>query len=138
MVNFCLLPCYTEFCLLPDKGRVLSKSLLGVVKNMNTEAESKFVITNPGPRPPYYKVADYLWGEGANIDSDGNSTNPEDTNWTEISICFRNKETPYVHVDPITENPLILEVRSNSYELAKKAAEFIAKSTGGILESTNA
>jgi len=103
---------------------------------MNTKTESKFVISELGPRPPYYKVADYLWGQGANIDSDGNSTNPEDTNWTELSVCFRDDESPYVHVDPISENPLILEVRSTSYELAKKAAEFIANETGGILKNT--
>ena len=105
---------------------------------MNTEDESKFVISKPGPRPPYYKVADYLWGEGANIDSDGNSLNPEDTNWTELSVSYRDEETPYVHVDPISENPLVLEVRSTSYELAKKAAEFIASETGGVLKSASA
>ena len=105
---------------------------------MNTEDESKFVISKPGPRPPYYKVADYLWGEGANIDSDGNSLNPEDTNWTELSVCYRDEETPYVHVDPISENPLVLEVRSTSYELAKKAAQFIASETGGVLKSASA
>ena len=105
---------------------------------MNSEAESKFLITKPGPRPPYYKIADYLWGDGANIDSDGNSTYPEDANWTELSVCPRDDKTPYVHVDSISENPLILEVRSTSYELAKKAAEFIANETGGILENTSA
>ena len=105
---------------------------------MSIEAESKFIISKPGPRPPYYKVADYLWGEGANIDSDGNSTNPEDTDWTELSICFRDEDTPYVHVDPISENPLILEVRSISYELAKKTAEYIACKTGGVLKNASA
>jgi len=105
---------------------------------MNIDTEAKFLITEPGPRPPYYKVADYLWGKGANIDSDGNSSNPEDTNWTELSICIRDEETPYVHIDPISIEPLVLEVSSTSCELAKKAAEYIATESGGFLEKASA
>lgn len=102
---------------------------------MNTKVESAFLISEPGPRPPFYKVAYYLWGEGANIDSDGDSLDPEDTNWTELSVCLRDDETPEVDVYPISENPLILKISSTSYELAKKTAEFIAKETGGVLEN---
>jgi hypothetical protein len=95
---------------------------------------TRYRIIGPGPRPPYYKLADYLWGEGANIDSDGNSTNPEDQNWTELSVSFRDDKSPYVNIDPVSDDPLTLEVSSFSRELAKNAAEYLAKATGGKLE----
>jgi hypothetical protein len=99
---------------------------------------TRYRIINPGPRPPYYELADYLWGENANIDSDGNSDSPEDTNWTELSVSFRDDNGPYVNVDPVSSDPLVLEVSCFSSELAKKAAEYLAKITGGKLEIVSA
>jgi hypothetical protein len=105
---------------------------------MDIEEETKIILSEPGSRPPYYKIADHLWGEGANIDSDGNSESAEDTNWTELSICHRDDDSPYIHIDPVSEDPLILEISSTSNELAKKTAEFLASETGGVLKYDNA
>ena len=105
---------------------------------MNTDTGSKLIITEPGSRLPYYKVAYYLWGEGANIDSDGNSANQEDTSWIELSVHFSEDESPCVHVNPISENPLTLEVRSISYEFARKTSEFVSNEVGGVLEYASA
>lgn len=44
MDNFCLLPCYTDFCLLPGKGRILFKSLLAA-KRKNGEAYNFNIFT---------------------------------------------------------------------------------------------
>lgn len=50
--------------------------------------ESVFYLVAPRDRPPYGRVADHLWGSKANIDSDGNSRTPDDTQWTELSLIL--------------------------------------------------
>ena len=102
---------------------------------MNTEVV--IYLVSPGPRPPYYKIADHLWGPGANIDSDGNSKNPEDDTWTELTLTLRagNKDQ-IVNVDPISEFPLVLAVRSPSELLAKNTIEFLSGFSGGQVRAT--
>jgi hypothetical protein len=92
-------------------------------------------LRDPGPRPAYSLIADHLWGAGCNIDSDGNSVTPDDPNWTELSLILRDAaRSEQVHVDLISEHPLILEIRSPSEALCKRAAEYLARTSGGLLE----
>jgi hypothetical protein len=91
-------------------------------------------ISAPGPRPPYYRVAEHLWGIGCNINSDGNSERPDDTNWTELTIELRGVADQRVDVDPVADEPLILQVRSTSLKLARDAATFIVDSSGGEIQ----
>lgn len=91
-------------------------------------------VVKPGPRPPYYKVAEHLWGPGCNIDSDGNSEEPEDDQWTELAIELRDGEGKRVDVDPVSMTPLILQVRSSSFQLAEAVAVFIVQQSGGELQ----
>ena len=97
--------------------------------------EYKLRLRSPGPRPAYFLVADHLWGESCNIDSDGNSRNPEDTNWTELSLFLRDApSSEQVHVDPLSEEPLVLEIRSPSQVLCERVAGFLLAKSGGSIE----
>ena len=93
-------------------------------------AETVLYLVGPGPRPPYVLVAHHLWGH-ANIDSDGNSAHPGDTQWTELTLISRDELDQRVDIDPAENDPLVLKVRSNSSSLAKRTAQFLAQHTGG-------
>jgi hypothetical protein len=91
-------------------------------------------IIAPGPRPPYFQVAEHLWGIGCNIDSDGDSVTPEDRQWTELTVCLRSNPGQRVDIDPISNDPLILVVRSSDQSLCRQTAEFIASASGGEVQ----
>lgn len=92
-------------------------------------------VVNPSSRPPYYLVADHLWGTGCNIDSDGDSVEPEDTEWTELTLRLRaGSESDRIDIDPISDNPLVLAVRSPSQLLCESAAGFLQTTSGGSIE----
>ena len=95
---------------------------------------ASYFIVSPGPRPPYYLVAEHLWG-GADFDSDGNSTTPSDTNWTELTVQLRPDCIERVDIDPVCNDPLVLKIASESPALAKSAADFLVTSTGGKLNT---
>ncbi|MFL9880572.1 hypothetical protein PQR63_19405 [Herbaspirillum rhizosphaerae] len=91
-------------------------------------------LESPGDRPAYYKIADYLWGKAANIDSDGNSSHPDDTQWTEVSLILRSgNERDQVHVDSVSVTPLVLEIRSPDEEITKRAAAYLQEVAGGVI-----
>lgn len=102
---------------------------------------ARFLLTAPGPRPPHYTVAEHLWGSGCDFDSDGNSDDPEATDWTELTVTLRaagweqdNDEAERVDIDPIgTGQPLILGIVSENAELARRAAEYLHQQAGGEL-----
>lgn len=71
--------------------------------------ESVFYLVAPGDRLPYGWVADHLWGTKADIDSDGNSRTPDDTQWTELSLILRGSEgEAEIHIEPVAIKKLIL------------------------------
>jgi hypothetical protein len=99
-----------------------------------------FFLAGPGPRPPYREVAHHLWGEGCDVDSDGNSEpDPATPDWTELTVILRPGETQRIDVDPIVDEehgqirPLILIVTSQNEALARKAAHFLRDRCGGRL-----
>jgi hypothetical protein len=93
----------------------------------------EFLIHAPGPRPPYVLVAEYLWGAGVDFDSDGDSRTPDDPNWTELTVIRRGGDSERVDVNPVSESPLVLKVVSESRRLALRVANFLARTTGGVL-----
>ena len=96
--------------------------------------DSIFYLESPGDRPAYYKIADHLWGASANVDSDGNSSHPEDTQWTELSLFLRDgKERDQVHIDPVSLVPLILEIRSTDREVARHVVTYLHEVAGGMI-----
>jgi hypothetical protein len=88
-------------------------------------------IIAPGPRPPYSQVAEHLWGAGCDIDSDGNSVVPDDRQWTELTVCLRSSPEQRVDIDPLSNDPLILVVRSSDISLCQQTADFIVSVSGG-------
>jgi hypothetical protein len=99
---------------------------------------ARFLLTAPGPRPPYYRLAHHLWGPGADFDSDGDSIDPDATDWTELTLSLRDasgKSSDFerVDIDRLDHEPLILAVVSENADLARKAAEFLQRKAGGEL-----
>lgn len=84
-----------------------------------------------GPRPPLDAVIDHLWGVGTDVDSDGDSRTADDREWTELWVAKRPECSEVVSVSPESETPLVLEVASDSKDLAERAAKFIARETNG-------
>lgn len=92
--------------------------------------EEVWLLSNPGTRPAFWDVAFHLWGQ-VDFDSDGNAdTHP---NWTELTVIRRPAYDERVDIDPISDDPLILKIRSSTPGLAQRAAEFLAHSCGGFL-----
>jgi hypothetical protein len=92
----------------------------------------EFLIEVPGPRPPFGVLAEHLWGRGVDFDSDGDSVNAEDPNWTELTIT-RRPDIERVDIELVSQMPLVLKVASESRELALRAATFLAATTMGRL-----
>lgn len=93
-----------------------------------------FYIQPNGPRPDFRLLKAFLWHEGQNVDSDGDSHNPASRDWTYLFLCNRDDESEYVMIDKVfTEgvphNPLTLEVKSKCDYLAARCAYFLAVST---------
>ncbi len=91
--------------------------------------ESKLEII--GEMPAYYKIADFLWGDGANIDSDGNSENPNSTNWTELTLILRSDTEQRIDIDPIDDRDKLLILKATTEELMIKTVSYL-KDSGAI------
>lgn len=76
-------------------------------------------------RPPFWKIAEHLWGAGCNIDSDGNSRTPDDEEWTELTLSLRGQHGQHVSVDPLPDDPSTLAIRSSNPALAEKVAAIL-------------
>lgn len=94
-----------------------------------------FYLVAPGPRPPFYSLAEHLWGAGCDIDSDGDSEPPDSSDWTELTLILRTgqEEEPRVDVDPLDDPSLVLWIRSDDEQLARRAAEYLHEHSGGTL-----
>ena len=86
-----------------------------------------FNIKNLGARPPFYIVAEHLWGRGCNFDSDGNSETSEDPRWTELTVAPRGGgPSAQVAVYPVSVEPLVLAVRSPDELLSPRVRIVVA------------
>ena len=99
---------------------------------MNPEVTTFFVRT-PNPRPDFRSVAVFLWDEEHDYDSDGDCLYPADRNWTELTLDSRERENERVDVDPVSEEPLTLKVKSEQPSLAVRAAYYLAVVTQGAV-----
>jgi len=96
----------------------------------------RYLLTASGPRPPYYSLAEHLWGAGCDFDSDGDSKEPDATDWTELTVILRSAPEQRVDIDPVDDQELlVLAIRSDCEELARRAAEFLQREAGGELAS---
>jgi len=92
-------------------------------------------LIGPGPRPFSGDVAEQLWGPGCSYDSDGNDDRAPPDGWTELTVALRPVcDEQRVDVDPLDDRePLVLVIRSENEELARKAAIFLQSEAGGEL-----
>ena|SRR2546430_165695 len=95
------------------------------------DSEEVWLLSNPGRRPPFEEVARHLWGD-ADFDSDGNADTHYST-WTELTVTRRPDYDERVDIDPVSDDPLVLKIHSSTPGLARRAAEFLAHSCGGVL-----
>jgi hypothetical protein len=100
---------------------------------MKNEVTSFFVRT-PNPRPDFWSVAVFLWGEQHDFDSDGDCLYPADRNWTELTLDSRERKDERIDVDPVGDAPpLTLKVQSERWHLAARVAYYLALATDGTL-----
>ncbi|OBZ92036.1 hypothetical protein ADU59_28995 [Pararhizobium polonicum] len=93
-----------------------------------------FFLSSPGDRPAYHALAEHLWGIGCDIDSDGNSSSPDATDWTELTIILRANTDKRIDIDSVSSTgPLVLSIRSDDAELAYRAALYLCDVAGGEL-----
>ena len=98
-----------------------------------SSAHKSYYIAPKKVRPGYYSIAEYLWGKGVDIDSDGNSESPEDGNWTELTIIKRSDTKQRIDIDLFNENPLTLKI-SGPKVLSEKVAIYLADECESDLE----
>jgi hypothetical protein len=95
----------------------------------------RFYITAPGERPDFRLVITFLWHDGQNVDTDGNSYNPASRTWTQLYIQNREQPDQVVDVTPYQESPLILLIESKQQYLAARVAFFLSTFCGGCVSS---
>lgn len=84
-----------------------------------------YYLISPGERPRSISVAPHLWGNDCDFDSDGNDDEAPVGGWTELTVALRPECEERIDIDPIDDKePLVLAIRSESADLAKKAASF--------------
>ena len=81
-------------------------------------------------------VACFLWGPDVDFDSDGNSKIPNDTFWTELTVETRTVPTERVDIDPMIEDPLILQIKGSTEIIAARTAFYLAETTYGEISET--
>lgn len=98
--------------------------------------EFKYYLVGPGPRPPFYRIPQHLWGKDCNFDSDGDSyPDPHTTQWTWLYAALRPDCKEVLNVNAIETAPrLVLAISSNSEQLAQRAAMFLRDEAGGVLK----
>lgn len=96
-----------------------------------------YYLTSPGERPYWASIATELWGADRDIDSDGNDNEGMLGGWTELTLTLRSDPEHRVDVDPLdTGTPLVLVIKSEIEDLARRTAHFLQKHAGGELSET--
>jgi hypothetical protein len=93
-------------------------------------------LVSPGPRPTVVRIAEFLWGEYCDYDSDGNSRRPDSTDWTELDIALRPFRREWLAITAVKAPQLVLRIRASSPELAHRGASFLKNVAGGELKET--
>jgi hypothetical protein len=77
-------------------------------------------------RPAVPLIITFLWGEDHNVDSDGDSSNPESNEWTWLYVASRERPDEVVNVDVVEASPNRFKVESDLPWLAAATAYFLA------------
>ncbi|GHA21856.1 hypothetical protein GCM10008090_34720 [Arenicella chitinivorans] len=84
---------------------------------------SEVKVELAGEMPPFYDIAEFLWGKGVDIDSDGNSDHPSSTTWSELTIILRSDLSQRVDIDPAEDGSL--KVSSQNGELLSRVISYL-------------
>ncbi len=84
-----------------------------------------------GAMPPYYHIAEHIWGKGVDIDSDGNSKMPLSTDWSELTLVLRKDTAQRIDIDPIEGKEKYLKLEAANEELANSVYLFL-KQCGSV------
>ena len=95
----------------------------------------QYFLTNIGTRPDFRLVVEFIWGEGHNCKTDGNARHPASREWTDLWIRSREVDASVVEVEPVSEDPLVLVVSSESPDLAARMALFLQEECGCLVQS---
>jgi len=98
---------------------------------------SVYFVRVHGKRPPFSCLAYFLWGSKADFDSDGNSSTPTDSTWTELTLKNRASPDERIDIDLVSDDPLILEIKGSSAVLAVRAAYYLGLAVGETAYSAN-
>jgi len=90
-----------------------------------------FYVNATGPRPDFRLVLTFVWGDGVDFDTDGNSSNPASHDWTELYAQNRSKLSEEFDISPVGQDSLLLEVESRQEWLAAVVAYMLAVVTKG-------
>jgi hypothetical protein len=89
-----------------------------------------FFIYTERSRPPFYLVTTFVWGDGHDFDSDGNSRTPHDTEWTELYCTNRSSPFERFNVEVLKEPRPRIEITSADDSAASKIALFLLMELG--------
>ncbi len=94
-----------------------------------------YLIYSTKPRPPFYLVTTFGWGDGHDFDSDGNSRTPHDREWTELYCTNRSEPYERFNVEVLSTPTQHIEISSVSDEAASRIAWFLHDALGdGVVE----
>src|SRR5690242_3299728 len=91
----------------------------------------KLYVKAAGPRPDFRLVLAFVWGDEVDTDTDGDSRPVDSRDWTELYAQNRGRKDEVFNVSPASDEPLVLQVRSEYEWLASAVAHLLAKTTGG-------
>ena len=91
-------------------------------------------ITTPNERPDFRLVIAFLWRDGQNVDTEGDSHHPASRTWTELYVQNREHKDEVVEVSQY-QLPLVLRIESEQQHLAARVAFFLATYCNGGVSS---
>ena len=78
-----------------------------------------------GNMPPYYAVAEAIWGRGVDVDSDGDSSTPDATDWRELTFILRPDYEERLDIDPTSEDPDVVVIQATSQDILDRTFKFL-------------
>jgi hypothetical protein len=84
-------------------------------------------------RPEFRTVIAFLWRESQNVDTEGDSYDPNSLEWTELYCMNRECPEEVFEVSPSADEPLTLRIDSNVSELAARVAYYLATNTESLV-----
>lgn len=95
------------------------------VGHMSDTGEYTYVAAVVGDLPPYWQVAEALWGTGVDFDSDGDAAHRNATDWRELTIALRPHCNDRLEIDAMEGSHDMILLRASSQEILRRAVAFL-------------